>query len=591
MKRTLQTLVVVLIALAPADDKTNGEGTDNQKKSAHIQQVLVDIRIDTTTFPEEMPFGQFLEAVRRQLPGEKKITLRLEEKELGKEACRLVDALVRCSGKRTTFRTILRKALRQVTKDVELDYAIRKDGIVITRAPLAVRSVVYEVDDIVRDMPSLVPSFPNRFDADLFEDVESSDGIALLVRYLIFTCPPRPWEKMEILNGTRLVVLASTYNHEGIVETLESLRGLSDTAVIMNARLYEVDRDFFRKCVAPFFAGDPPTILAIDDGLLKKIVNHKLILESEDRKLRPNEKKMFLARHSVFGFSAGRNAETGQRVGGGLAGVSFEVRPLVSGDHRYLRLHITQRVAQLVGIDKSKVLDPATGKDEPIEAPNVRRSSVSGTIEIPDAGAILMPVRYRPSAADRVWLLVARPYMWIELEQKERGPGGQTTSKGVWDSEVPKEEEPPPKPAGKPLALDDDGKAILQAVLTDVLTNPHFADTRAFYGTPADKTVALVDGDKLGWPKDFTAKLHGYKQVEPVQSDPFSEHRRLLGIRLDKFDLKEKKSHPFEGPIEICLFNAGGNANGGIIGGCSIYYRPRRDGQRWTVDFLGERDP
>src|SRR5215467_10377157 len=103
MKRTLRTLVVVLIALAPADDKTNGEETDNQKKSAHIQHALVDIRIDTTTFPEEMPFGQFLAAVRRQLPGEKKIALRLEEKELGKEAGRLVDAPVRCSGLRTTF--------------------------------------------------------------------------------------------------------------------------------------------------------------------------------------------------------------------------------------------------------------------------------------------------------------------------------------------------------------------------------------------------------------------------------------------------------------------------------------------------------
>ena len=65
----------------------------------------------------------------------------------------------------------------------------------------------------------------------------------------------------------------------------------------------------------------------------------------------------------------------------------------------------------------------------------------------------------------------------------------------------------------------------------------------------------------------------------------------MLGIRLDKFDLKKKKSHPLGGPIEICLFNAGGNANGGVIGGCSIYYWPRRDGQRWTVDFLGERDP
>jgi hypothetical protein len=589
MKGISQTLFITLIAFASMNAWVGGQESDAKRKLAHHREIR-DTVIDTAEFPEEMPLSKFLAALRRQLPADKKVALRLEENELGKEASRLADAPVRCSGRRMTLTTFLRIAMRQAAKDVELDYDIREDGIVITRASSLVRhSCVYNTADVVRDMPSLLPSL-KQCDADLFEGVESSDGMALLVRYLMSICPLRSRERMETLDGTRLAVRASIHNQDGIADTLESLRRMSDTAVFMNARLYEVDRDFYRKNVVPLFDDKRPAIVALDDAFLKKIVSHKLIRESEDRKLRPSEKSLFLSRHRVFYFVAALK-EMGVRMGTGQAGVSFEVRPLVSADRRYLRLHITQRVAQLVGIDKTKVLDPATGEDVEIEAPNVRKSSWTRTIQIPDAGAILMPVSYRPAGDDRVWLLVARPYIWIEAEEKERGPGGQTTSKGIWKTQVPKEEEPPAAPAGKPLVLDDDGQAILQAVLTDVLTNPALADTREFYGTPADKTVALVDGDKLAWPRGFPAKLLGYKAVAPVPSDPFNEQRRVLGIRLDKFDLKDPKSGPLEGPIEICLFNTGGGANGWVIGGCSVYYRPRRDGKRWTVECLGLIDP
>jgi hypothetical protein len=598
MKRLSQMVFVVLIALAFGNAGIGGEEMDAQKKIARIQELLSEGPvIDTVGFPEEMPLSKLLAAVRRQLPGDKKIALRLEETELGKEACRLAEAPVRCSGLRTTLSTILRKALRQVTKDEELAFGIREDGIVITRAPRAVHSMVYDAGDIVRAMPLLLPSLKH-VDVELFAGVKSSDGMALLVRYLMIDIPLRPWEKIEIENGHRLSVRASYDTHEGIADTLKALRRTNDTAVIMNARLYEVDREFFRKHVAPLFAGDKEAsersrIVSLQDELFKKIVRHQLILQSAERKLRPNEKALFLSRHSVFCYNAGRNAEGGLRTGTGLDGVSFEVRPIVSADRRYLRLHVTQHFAQLVKIDKSKMLDPATGKDVDIESPNVRKSTVTGSIQIPDAGAILMPVSYRPAGDDRVWLLVARPYIWIEEEEKERGPKGQTTSKGIWESEVPKEEAPPAAvpPAGKPLSLDDDGKAILQSVVTDILTNPELADTRKFYGTAADRTVALVDGDKLSWPKEFQVNLHGYKARTPVRLDPFQEQRRVLGIRLDKFDLKEKKSDPFEGPIEVCLFNAGGSANGAVIGGCSVYYQPQRAGKRWTVKLLGFRDP
>lgn len=107
-------------------------------------------------------------------------------------------------------------------------------------------------------------------------------------------------------------------------------------------------------------------------------------------------------------------------------------------------------------------------------------------------------------------------------------------------------------------------------------------ESREFYGTAKDKTLALVDGHTVGWPKDFQPATHGYRIVQPDSFTP----RRVLGMRLDKFDLKQQKP-----PIEVSIVNAGGSANGGVIGGCSVYFVPKRVGNRWTVEFNGLIDP
>lgn len=457
MKRKPSTLVLILLALAFSLAPSRAEEANVEKKIMHIRELLGNTRIDTRAFPEEMPLGKFLAAVRQQLPGEKKIALRLEEKELGKEAARLADVPVRCAGLHNwPLHGILHKALRQATKDEELDYAIREDGIVITRAALAVNSFVYDIGDILRNMPSLLPKLKKGSGlifcgTPLPEHQETADGLSLLVHLLANTVRLRPWEKIDILNGTRLSVLASPYTHDGIADALAALRRMSDVAVIMNARLYEVDRAFFNEHIAALFAKDKkgkqrPALAAIDAGLLAKIVRQKLLLESEDDKLRPNEKKLFLSRRSVYRYPNAVNAAGDKSTNTGLAGVSFEVRPLVSSDRRFLRLHIRQRVEELVAIDRSKRRDAASGKDVEMASANVRRSSLTGTIQIADTAPILMPVAYRLQGKDgdnRMWLLVARPYLWIEEEEKERGPGKQTTPKSIWDYEVPKEEQPP----------------------------------------------------------------------------------------------------------------------------------------------------
>jgi hypothetical protein len=67
--------------------------------------------------------------------------------------------------------------------------------------------------------------------------------------------------------------------------------------------------------------------------------------------------------------------------------------------------------------------------------------------------------------------------------------------------------------------------------------------------------------------------------------------RRVLGVRLDKFDLKQKKAELFDTPIKVSLLNAGGTANGAVIGGCTVYYVPKRGGKHWIVEYTATFDP
>ena len=50
-------------------------------------------------------------------------------------------------------------------------------------------------------------------------------------------------------------------------------------------------------------------VLPIDGALLKQIVRQKLLLESEDLKLRPNQTAAFLSREKVLRFSRGPGKE------------------------------------------------------------------------------------------------------------------------------------------------------------------------------------------------------------------------------------------------------------------------------------------
>jgi hypothetical protein len=592
------TLCFALLVVAPpaafAGEKQADPDKKTQEAISRVEEIL-GMPVDTKDCAGETTFAKILAALEAKSPAAKRFTIRIDKEALGERFPDLANTPLNLPVmKNVRLLTVLRWALRRVGGADEIDYAIRPPGVVITRPRLAAHTMTYDVRDALKQLPFQVPDRP-RVMTETSRPPRPTDSPALLLQLVTETVDWRPWETVEVLNGAGLVVHASPARQEEVRDLLEGLRRSADVAVVLNARLYEVDRDFYTKNVAPLFVKDKetkrrPTVVRIGGPLFKKITQQKNVLESEDVKVRPHQAEPFLSRHSVFRYTGSLDEDGAPSSASGVSGFSFEVRPLVSPDRRYLRLEITEKVVQLVRIDKVNVLDPATGKDVEVESPNVRHTAATGTVDIPDAGAILMVSGYRPAGKeheDKIGLMVARPFIWIAEEVKEiRRTGGDVTPRGVWSSNVPEDEKPKGAP---PLPFDDDVNEILQGIIKDVLTNPGLKDTRDFYGTTGDKMFALVDEGKFGWPKEFKPDAPGFKLVVPSRN-PFVNGRRVLGIRIDKFDL-EAKPKLFDTPVEVCVFNAGGSANGGVIGGCTIYYIPKRVGKRWKVEYSALLDP
>src|SRR5262249_39174512 len=160
---------------------------------------------------------------------EHKTAFRLDAAALGKDLARVTAATVECrlpDGK-MTLHSLVRIALKQAGGEggSELDYAIRPDGVVITLPRLAAHDAVYHLPQI------LGPTA--QFGSELWilqgeqRDSKPETPEALLARVLTTTVPLRPWESVELINGTRLVVHASPDRHSDFVDLLDQIHRLA----------------------------------------------------------------------------------------------------------------------------------------------------------------------------------------------------------------------------------------------------------------------------------------------------------------------------------------------------------------------------
>ena len=145
------------------------------------------------------------------------------------------------------------------------------------------------------------------------------------------------------------------------------------------------------------------------------------------------------------------------------------------------------------------------------------------------------------------------------------------------------------------LAARSDKELVLDAIVRDVLESDFLKDVRASYGTPGDRRVALVSNASYGipWPQDYRPVApEGYEVRRVAEGAAGAEDQpRMLGIRIDKFDVGQREAGLFRESIEITVMNAGGWKNGDIVGGCSVYYVPAREGNGWAVEATRLQDP
>jgi hypothetical protein len=565
LARTRLAVVVVLFGL-PVPMAHAWSGLAAHARLARVEWLLGETPIEGHTLGETVPFDKLLAALSARLPKDAGFSITLDRDGLGDDAARVAALPVRVHHGADSIQGVLHHAIAQVAARAEVDYAVRSTGVVVTRPRLAATTRTYELDDALR-----VP-------ARLLDDRTTGPLTpARLAEFLAKETGLRPWETVDVLNGRRLSMFATPARHLALGRLVTSLTRLADLGVYMNARLYAMDRAFYQKHVAPVVAGQrdepAPVAVRVERPLLGQVLKHALVQESDDTKLEPERRAVFLARERLA-------------PGVGLTGVSVAVRPEVSPDRRYLRLHLTRSVAEAVRPE-------AKGPDEPAAEASLRKTRSTGTVEVRDGEAILMPIPYRPPGhdANRVWVLVARPLIWIEAEARERGDGFRP--RGVWDDSDWDELTRELGGRAKPLPATAEARAILQAVLTHVLTDKEIADSRKFYGTEADRTVLLSNTGHWAWPDGFQPDLHGYRRVasRPGPFAPRAKRNRVLGIRIDRFEPGAKVEGPFNAPIQVCLFNAGGQANGAVIGGCSVFYAVKKVGDWWAVEFTGLEDP
>jgi hypothetical protein len=256
------------------------------------------------------------------------------------------------------------------------------------------------------------------------------DRIDDLIRELLTSADLNTWNgtgpdgsSLQELNGTQLEVRATPAQHDVIVDLLGVLRRRVGLAVDLHGDLYELDRAVYEKDLRPWLGkgpqglGSAPAAVIEDDvaALLKKRATH---LRSGRARVAPGRAAPFLSARQAFTYLARPGVQDTA-----FHGLTLRAAVNVTGDRRRVRLALTQDVTELVEVRKRDAVDPETGNEVKVDDPDLVRTSVTVRLEVDDGYNVLVPVRYLPQAVkdkDRVRVLLVRPEIWIEEEEKLR---------------------------------------------------------------------------------------------------------------------------------------------------------------------------
>jgi hypothetical protein len=412
-----------------------------------------------------------------------------------------------------------------------------------------------------------------------------------IVRLIASTVAPESWylraeprSTIEVVNGTRLVIHTNAEGHAQVSELLDALRRLGDVAVRIDARLYMVNREVYRK------VRDSKRLTQAElEGLEKRgaedekgsrperlLRKQKAVAVALEVTIANGQEGAILSQYKAVCIPPilrdrkapelpGNSALTAPQTV--LEGMTFAAGVTVSADRRFVRLKITEKgteIDRLPQVELPKIKKPndkdtvqdqvdelldALRRAGPLE-PVLTETAHTQETGIPDGGSRIIAIHLRPRSlreAKRWYVLVISPRIVIKEEER--------------------------------AFLEEALTASLPALLTDVLTNPRLKATRAFYGSPDDDRFALVPGERWSWPQQPAIAEHRLTPSAPGG-------KRLLGIRIDDFQWAGKDRSDLT--ITVTLLNAGGSDNGAVPGSGRLRYAARTKDKKWLIE-LSER--
>jgi hypothetical protein len=430
-----QSLAVALVGCvfvlssgeAPAQ---NAPGDAKQAQAFQKTQKLLDrewVPLGGAPPTDSYPLDEILKHLEeRQIPffGRKMVTFRIDNAAFGNTSIAKMLVLMPSSPAPGSLRYILEELLGQLK--VKADYCVHDSEVIITTPPKALYEVRYDVSDLIakpliwakNGEPFRKAAADAQFLKAVFPEIDARARIAV------------DGESVHLLNAASLVVHSNATRHAAIAEVLGAFRRKGDVAVITKAQLYEVEDDFFKKLknakrIPPeeaeqLFLGGKATQ---GDTLFNLLPKQKLLLAGEAIKSDNSQTTALLSwQHMVTALAKPERVRVGEQAPQiAVEGVSFFAEFSVSPDRRWVKVKLTEKDAEIEETLKVKVLvRPGTAFDAEIVFP--KETSNTHVLAIPDGGATLVPVHYRPAsvrAKDRWWVFCVSTRIYIEEEQRQ----------------------------------------------------------------------------------------------------------------------------------------------------------------------------
>ena len=284
--------------------------------------------------------------------------------------------------------------------------------------------VTYEVGDLVETFVTWKKSYPAR---TMHIQASGAEAVAEVVMRMVEPASWKPGKKdagsVEVIQGTKLVVLARAKQHREIADLLAALRRMTDLAVGFETELHEIPRDVFTKHLEPLLVRNGP-VAVVEEAVGDLVRNQKGRLRLASVQLRDGKSGTFFSQQQAFSFLARPTwavKEDGERHAVAFHGLNMAVDVNVTPDRRGVRLKLRRQVKELVALNEESVLNPKTEKMETIESPDLRGETQSLNLNVDDGVELLM-VLPRTSRVekerDKVRVLLTRVVISIEEEKR-----------------------------------------------------------------------------------------------------------------------------------------------------------------------------